>query len=330
MDVTDRSIDEQLDKYLADVHSVEEQALTQLRRAPDIAGDERLADAFEQHLRETNAQEDRVRRRLEDRGADAAAIKDLAGKLGGFGMVAFAQANPDTPGKLTAHAYSYEHLEIAAYEMLTRVARRAGDERTADVARTNLDEERAMAQRLEDRFDAAISASLRNLAPDDLEARLVKYLVDVHAIEQQAEQLLTKGPDLVDDDRLAELFGEHLAETQTHSQRVAERLEAHDAKPSRFQDLAMRGGALNVGAFFAAQPDTTAKLAGFAFAFEHLEIAAYELLRRVAERVGDRQTIEVAESILPEEHAADERIAGTWDEAMETTLSKLTGLHQRS
>ena len=31
-----------------------------------------------------------------------------------------------------------------------------------------------------------------------------------------------------------------------------------------------------------AQPNTPAKLAGFAFAFEHLEIAAYELLRRVA------------------------------------------------
>ena len=55
----------------------------------------------------------------------------------------------------------------------------------------------------------------------------------------------------------------------------------HGAEPSRFQDLAMRGQAINFGAFFQAQPDTTAKLAGFAFAFEHLEIAAYEQLRRV-------------------------------------------------
>jgi ferritin-like metal-binding protein YciE len=320
--VTERSIDEQLDKYLADVHSVEEQALTQLRRAPDIAGDDRLAGTFEQHLHETNAQEDRIRRCLEERGAGASAIKDLAGRLGGFGMVAFARANPDTPGKLTAHAYSYEHLEIAAYEMLTRVARRAGDERTAEVALTNLDEERAMARRLRDRFDAAVSASLRELAPDDLDDQLVKYLVDAHAIEQQAEQLLTKGPDLVDDDRLAEAFREHLGQTEVHSRRVAERLEAHDAKPSRFQDLAMRGGALNFGAFFAAQPDTTAKLAGFAFAFEHLEIAAYELLRRVAERAGDEETIEVADSILPEERAAAEKLAGLWDHALEAGLAE--------
>ena len=38
---------------------------------------------------------------------------------------------------------------------------------------------------------------------------------------------------------------------------------------------------------FGAQPDTPAKLAGFAYAFEHLEIGAYELLRRVAQRAGD-------------------------------------------
>jgi ferritin-like metal-binding protein YciE len=322
VDVTDRSIDEQLDKYLGDVHSVEEQALTQLRRAPDIAGDERLAGAFEQHLHETNAQEDRVRKRLAERGADSSAVKDLAGKLGGYGMVAFAKANPDTPGKLTAHAYSYEHLEIAAYEMLTRVARRAGDERTAEMAHTNLDEERLMARRLNDCFDAAVSASLRELAPDDLDDQLVKYLVDAHSIEQQAEQLLANAPDLVDDDRLAEVFREHLGETRTHSERIAERLEAHDAKPSRLQDVAMRGGALNLGAFFGAQPDTTAKLAGFAFAFEHLEIAAYELLRRVAERAGDGETIEAAESILPEERTAAQRVGRLWDHAVEAALAE--------
>jgi ferritin-like metal-binding protein YciE len=114
--VSPRTIDEQLDKYLADAHSIEEQALTQLRRAPDIAGDERLAAAFQRHLAETNAHEDRIRRPLEARAADASAIKDIAGKAGGLGMVAFAKANPDTPGRLTAHAFSYEHMEIAASE----------------------------------------------------------------------------------------------------------------------------------------------------------------------------------------------------------------------
>src|SRR5215207_545095 len=115
--MADRTVETQLTKYLADVHSIEEQALTQLHRAPDIAGDGRLAAIFEEHLSETRGHENRIRNRLETRGAEPSTLKDVAGKLGGLGMVAFAKANPDTPGKLIAHAYSYEHMEIAAYEL---------------------------------------------------------------------------------------------------------------------------------------------------------------------------------------------------------------------
>ena len=37
-----RDIHEQLTKYLTDAHSIEEQALAQLRTAPDIVGDSAL------------------------------------------------------------------------------------------------------------------------------------------------------------------------------------------------------------------------------------------------------------------------------------------------
>ncbi|HEX2127840.1 MAG TPA: DUF892 family protein, partial [Solirubrobacterales bacterium] len=46
-------INEQLIKHLTDVHSIEEQALTQMRQAPQIAGDPELATVFERHLVET-------------------------------------------------------------------------------------------------------------------------------------------------------------------------------------------------------------------------------------------------------------------------------------
>lgn len=65
------------------------------------------------------------------------------------------------------------------------------------------------------------------------------------------------------------------------------------------------------------------KLAGFAFAFEHLEIAAYELLRRIAERSGDQETAAVAARIAEEERHAAERIAGTWDTAMDIAMHRL-------
>src|SRR5438552_11001924 len=47
------SLQDQLVKYLTDAHSIEEQALQQMRAAPDIAADDRLAQAFRQHLTET-------------------------------------------------------------------------------------------------------------------------------------------------------------------------------------------------------------------------------------------------------------------------------------
>jgi len=68
--VDKRTLPEQLTKYLTDVHSIEVQALAQLKAAPDIAGDDRLATVFAEQLDETREQERLVREQLEERGAD--------------------------------------------------------------------------------------------------------------------------------------------------------------------------------------------------------------------------------------------------------------------
>lgn len=307
--------DEKLVKQLADVHAIEEQALTQLRRAPKIAGNEQLAEIFEQHQVETEEQERRVRERLEAHGADRSKLKDLAGKAGGIGMVAFAASQPDTPGKLTAHAFSYEHMEIAAYELLRRTAEEAGDELTAKMAGEIALEERHMADRLEGCFDAVVDASLKGIDASELDSRLDRYLADAHAIEKQGLQLLETAPRIIEDSELKRFFNEHLRQSEEHEQILRERLEARGARPSKAKDATLRLGGLQVGAFFAAQPDTAAKLSGFAFAFEHLEIAAYELLERVARRAGDQKVLAAAERILVEERAAAGRLASQWDRA---------------
>ena len=310
-----RGRDEQLVKYLTDIHSIEEQALVQMRAAPRIAGDERLAEIFQQHLTETELQEQQVRERLEALGAGPSGVKDLAGKGGGLAMLLFAGAQPDTPGKLTMHAFSYEHMEIAAYGLLERLAQRAGDEETVRMATEIGSEEQAMADRLADSFDIAVEASLAGVEPGELDEQLDNYLADAHALERQAIQLLESGPKLVDDEELARLFREHLVETRGHLSLVEERLEARQAGSSPLKDTVLRFGGMNLGAFFGAQPDTTTKLAGFAFAFEHLEIAAYELLKRVARRAGDEDTARMAERILSDEHAAAQSLVASWDRA---------------
>ncbi len=309
----DRDRDEQIVKYLADVHSIELQALAQLRAAPKIAGDERLRQAFEQHLVETEDQERRVRERLEALGGEPSKLKDAAGAAGGWGMVAFAASQPDTPGKLVMHAYSYEHMELAAYELLKRLAERAGDEETARMAAAIAEEEGRMAERLEQSFDTAVEASLADGGPDQLDSALLSYLRDVHALEGQAEELLEAGAERVDDEHLEAAFRDHLEETQRHRERIASLLEERGAGPSLVKNAMLKAGGLNLSAFFAAQPDSTTKLAGFAFAFEHLEVAAYELLQRVAARAGDEGVVTTAEEILAEERRAADRVAESWD-----------------
>jgi ferritin-like metal-binding protein YciE len=314
------TLDEQLIKHLTDVHSIEEQALQQLRVAPRLAGGPELASAFREHTTETEDQERRVRARLAAHGADPSRVKDLVARAGGVGMVLFARSQPDTPGKLAAHAYSYEHLELAAYELLALVADRAGDRETADAARSIREQEAAMAERLAGLFDRSVEASLREAGPDDLGEHLDKYLADAHAIEAQAIQLLSLAPRIAGESALAEVFSRHLDETRAQQEAVRERLRARGARPSRFKDIALRGGGVNVGGFFGAQPDTPSKLAGFAFAFEHLEIAAYEHLRRVARRADDEETAALAERILAEEHAAAAAIRGQFESAVEASL----------
>jgi ferritin-like metal-binding protein YciE len=314
------TLDQQVIKHLTDVHSIEEQALLQMRVAPRLAGDAALARAFREHLSETQDQERRVRRRLEARGAEPSRMKDLLGQAGAVGMVLFARTQPDTPGKLMSHAYSYEHMELAAYYLLGLVAERAGDTETYELAASIGEQERAMAKRLEENFDRAVDASLRDVGPDDLEEQLNKYLADAHAIEAQAIQLLQLGPRIAGETGLAEVLARHLDETREQQESVRERLKARGGRPSRFKDIALRGGGVNIGGFFGAQPDTPAKLAGFAFAFEHLEIAAYEQLRRVAQSAGDTHTAELAERIVGEERAAARAIKDQFEAAVDASL----------
>src|SRR5829696_7110897 len=315
------TLEEQLTKHLTDVHSIEVQALAQLHVAPRMAHDPQLARAFREHIVETEEQERLVRERLEAHAADPSRLKDIAGRAGGVGMVLFARSQPDTPGKLVAHAYSYEHMEFAAYELLSIVAEKAGDPETAAVARSIRDQEAAMAERLAAGFDRAVDASLRDVPTDDLGKQLGKYLSDVHAIESQSLQLLEQGQAIAGDPNLKKVFSDHLDETRSQQMAIGARIEARGERPSRFKSALLRVGGVNLGAFFGAQPDTPAKLAGFAFAFEHLEIAAYEQLLRVSHRAGDDETARIAERIAGEERAAAAAIRARFEPALEAALS---------
>jgi ferritin-like metal-binding protein YciE len=317
-------LNEQVTKYLTDAHSIEVQALAQLRSAPGLAGDPQLSHMFEEHLAETEGHERMTRELLEARDAGPSKVKDTVMAAGGKGFLLFARLNPDTPGKLFAHSLSYEGLELASYELLARVAERAGEQDVVDVASRIRAEERAMIERLESVVDVAFEASMRAHPRDDVNELLPKYLADAHAIEEQAIELLEKAPALVEDEALAAIFLDHLAETRDHEELVESRIEAVGGDgPNRLQDALLRLGALNWGMFFQSHPDTPGKLTAFAYAFEHLEIGGYELLKRVASRAGDAETVAAVETILTQERGAAERIAGGFDSAVTASLRAL-------
>jgi ferritin-like metal-binding protein YciE len=319
--MTADSVHEQLLKYLADVHSIERQALAQMRAAPGMTEDREISSAFADHLAETEEHERLVARRLEALDARPALVKDLAGAASGKAFVLFARCQPDTPGKLVAHAYSYEHMEQAAYELLAFAAEQDGDEQTVELAAQIGGQEEAMGARLEALFDRAVEESLAG--GRDARSRLLFYLADAHAIERQATLLLRRSRSVAGPESLAHAYDAHLLETEEHERMLAARLRELDSSPSWLKDAALRLGALNWDMFFRLQPDTAAKLAGFSYAFEHLEIASYELLRRVAARATDSVTEALAGRILGEERGAAERVRALLGEAMGVTLAGL-------
>lgn len=157
---------------------------------------------------------------------------------------------------------------------------------------------------------------------EDLKKQLVKQLTDAHALEKQAIQLLDKGASIVGDEEVGRIFRAHRLQTSEHERMIAERLSAYGESPSKLKDAAMQAGALGIGVAAAALPDTPARLGTVAFAFENLEIATYGILRRLAEKAGDAETVAVSDRILEQEEAAAELVRGSLDRIVELTLGQ--------
>jgi ferritin-like metal-binding protein YciE len=162
------------------------------------------------------------------------------------------------------------------------------------------------------------------MSDHDLQERLVTYLADVHALEENALAQLKSGVETVGDERLRQALRQHLTETEQHERLVAERLSAYGESNSTLKDLAHKGSAMVVGMTAKASPDTTGKIAIQAFAFEHVEIASYRMLCVVAERSGDTQTLQVARRILEEEETAARKLEALLEQVAEYDLRELT------
>lgn len=154
----------------------------------------------------------------------------------------------------------------------------------------------------------------------ELHDQLVSYLGDAHAMEMQSMEMLEKAIEIAGDLQLAQLYRGHLNDTRDHERYVKQRLEAMGESPSTLKNLAGKAGAMGLGLLAQAMPDTPAKLAGVAFAYENFEVAAYKMLRKVAEAADDPDTVSMCNRILPSEQQAAAVIEENLDLAVQRSL----------
>ena len=154
----------------------------------------------------------------------------------------------------------------------------------------------------------------------EIEQELVDALADAHAMEQQSLTTLRAAVKVAGDPQLEALYKGHIAETERHLELLEARLEGHDAGRSLLKDLGGRVSALALGTGVVAQKNTPAKLVAVAYGYENFEVASYELLKRVAQRAGDQDAVEMADKILVNERQAAEKLAASYDLALERSL----------
>lgn len=157
-----------------------------------------------------------------------------------------------------------------------------------------------------------------------LRAKLVEYVQNAHAMEQNVLLMLDSIILTTKDQELVTMFRRHKEETRRQERMLRERLKALGGVglASAGKDLTAIAAAQVKGLADLWRSDKPAQNARDAFVTEHLEIAAYELLERLAERAGDAETAEVARENRAEEEAMAERIASNWDAFLDLALGE--------
>ncbi len=155
------SLHDQLVKHIDEAISMEENVKRMLDGMIQTTDDPGVIDLLEHHKVETEQHSQRLRGRLEAHGASPSLVREATGILGALAKLPLDMVRGEKAGRNARDGYATEHMEIAAYQLLERIAARAGDEETAEVARRNRAEEEAMARKLEEHWDLFAEQSLR-------------------------------------------------------------------------------------------------------------------------------------------------------------------------
>jgi ferritin-like metal-binding protein YciE len=165
-----------------------------------------------------------------------------------------------------------------------------------------------------------LSEEVRKMATQDLKDQLVKHIDEAYAMEQNVLRMLDGMIETTDDPEIREELRLHKDETERHADRLEVRLLAHDSTPSGVREATGVLGALMKTVVDMTRTEKAGRNARDAYTTEHMEIAAYQLLERVAERAGDEETAQVARENRADEEAMAKKIEAQWDRFAELSL----------
>jgi ferritin-like metal-binding protein YciE len=156
-----------------------------------------------------------------------------------------------------------------------------------------------------------------------IDQELNQRLRDAHAMEEQAEQMLSAQAGRIKNyPELSAGIERHLAETRTQRERLERCLERRGASTSTLKDMAAKLTAMMQGLGGIATSDEVTKGAVASYAFEHFEISAYRMLVAAAELAGDPETARVCAEICREEEAMAERLSRLLPQVATTYLQR--------
>lgn len=136
------------------------------------------------------------------------------------------------------------------------------------------------------------------------EERLDQWLRDAHAMEEQAEQMLSALVGRIENyPDLRRRVEEHLEETRRQATRIRACIERRGGSTSTLKDAAGKIMATMQGASGVFAGDEIMKGTLASYTFEHMEIISYRVLAEAARVVGDPETERVCTEIMAEEEA---------------------------
>ena len=161
---------------------------------------------------------------------------------------------------------------------------------------------------------------IRGGAMTTVTEQLVKHIDEAHAMEHNVLRMLDAMISTTDDPEILRELEHHKVETEGHVDRMRRRLEAHGATPSMVKQAGGILGALAKVPLDLVRGEKAGRNARDGYATEYMEIASYELLKRIARAADDEETAAACDEIIGEERAFAEVIASNWDRFADLSL----------